>query len=284
MNHLRNRRSSPTLSSCWPNLQAVVRLRDALKSEDHGTVKDLLAKHPNLAQGQSDRQNVLSSDVLNALDAALPMKINWDTFYTDGVRTPPFFQNKPDANLVRYFESGKLIPGKALDLGCGMGRNAIYMTQQGCEVDGIDLSRAAISVATERAGESGHRIRFDAQNFLFADMPSGTYDIVYDSGLLHHLQPHRRSDYLAKVHSVLKPKGRFALLCFSDSEAPSADDQDIYQTAKMPPGIGYSKSRILEVVEPTFRVDEIIRTDTEPEESESLSLTGLWAILARPRS
>src|SRR5207244_478667 len=48
-----------------------------------------------------------------------------------------------------------LVPGRALDLGCGPGRNALHLAARGFQVDAVDLSPAAIGWAEERAREAG---------------------------------------------------------------------------------------------------------------------------------
>ena len=44
-------------------------------------------------------------------------------------------------------------PGRALDVGMGQGRNAIYLAQQGWEVTGFDLSDAGVKLAREQAAK-----------------------------------------------------------------------------------------------------------------------------------
>ncbi|RAJ70333.1 tellurite resistance protein TehB [Streptomyces sp. Amel2xB2] len=85
----------------------------------------------------------------------------WDGFYTDRERPVPFFAERPDENLVSYTERGLLTPGRALDLGCGPGRNALWLAALGFEVDAVDLSPTAVAWAEERArdAEPGTRAR-----------------------------------------------------------------------------------------------------------------------------
>jgi hypothetical protein len=45
----------------------------------------------------------------------------WDRFYADRGRPAPFFEPKPDENLVSYFDRGLLAPGRALELGLRAG-------------------------------------------------------------------------------------------------------------------------------------------------------------------
>src|SRR5271154_1361182 len=79
----------------------------------------------------------------------------WDRFYADRSRPVPFFVAKPDENLAGYLDARLIAPGRALDLGCGPGRNALYLASHGFEVDAVDLSPVAIAWAQDRAHEAG---------------------------------------------------------------------------------------------------------------------------------
>ncbi|MGI4895479.1 MAG: class I SAM-dependent methyltransferase [Janthinobacterium lividum] len=73
----------------------------------------------------------------------------------------PFFEDKPNKNLVPYLDRGLVPVGRALDLGCGPGRNALHLAGRGFKVGAIDLSRRAIGWADERGtdrsgGRTGH--------------------------------------------------------------------------------------------------------------------------------
>lgn len=140
----------------------------------------------------------------------------WDGFYADRDKGVPFFVEK------------------ALDLGCGPGRNALQLAARGYEVDGVDLSPAAVAWAEERARDRSVEgevpsVRFycgDVFALAGAELP-GPYDLVYDSGCFHHLPPHRRISYLALLDQVLAPGGYFGLTCFAaggvGSEVPDVE-------------------------------------------------------------
>ncbi|ROS42061.1 class I SAM-dependent methyltransferase [Amycolatopsis thermoflava] len=84
-------------------------------------------------------------DVLRLLDGMVAPGVRgggWDGFYAD--RDVPFGVDKPDENLVAWIERGLIPPGRALDVGCGPGRNARYLAAQGFDVDAVDISPTVI--------------------------------------------------------------------------------------------------------------------------------------------
>lgn len=93
-----------------------------------------------------------NEDLLNMLDSLLREPTDfWNSFYSDREKKIPFFVNKPDENLVKYFDDGMVQAKNVLELGSGPGRNAIYLAGKGCTVDAADLSEQSIEWARERA-------------------------------------------------------------------------------------------------------------------------------------
>jgi len=179
------------------------------------------------------------------LDRLFTSNIAWDGFYDDRSKPIPFFVAKPDENLASYLARGLLAPGRALELGCGPGRNAIHLASFGFTVDAVDLSSPALAWAGERAREAGVRVRFHRADIFSADLPSGPYDLVYDSGCLHHLAPHRRVSYRDLLDRVLAPGGHFGLACFASgamgSELP---DEEFYRQGRLFGGLAYSPEEL----------------------------------------
>jgi SAM-dependent methyltransferase len=172
----------------------------------------------------------------------------WDEFYADRSRAVPFFAAKPDENLVSYLDQGRLVPGRALDLGCGPGRNAIWLARAGFEVDAVDLSPAALAWAAERAREAGVQVRFVNGDAFSVQLPGG-YDLVYDSGCLHHLPPHRRVSYLALLDQVLVPAGHLGLTCFATGQMGSElPDDQFYRDGHLHGGLAYSPEALRRIL------------------------------------
>jgi SAM-dependent methyltransferase len=204
----------------------------------------------------------------------------WDSFYADRDREVPFFVAKPDENLAEYLDRGLLRPGRALDLGCGPGRNAVRLAAAGFVVDAVDLSPTAIAWGTERAREAGVDVTFRRAD-AFATELDGPYDLVYDSGCLHHLPPHRRVGYLALLDRYLAPGGHFGLACFAagamGSEVP---DEELYRHGRLDGGLAFTPESLRWIFAGYTEV-ELRRMHAEPPESGCFGEDFLWAALFR---
>ncbi|MEU1122623.1 class I SAM-dependent methyltransferase [Streptomyces sp. NPDC005899] len=205
----------------------------------------------------------------------------WDAFYADRSRPVPFFVSKPDENLVSWLDRGLLTPGRALDLGCGPGRNALYLASRGFRVDAVDLSPGAVAWAGERAREAGADIRFHCGDAFAEGMPGGPYDLIHDSGCFHHLPPHRRISYLSLVERVLAPGGHLSLTCFAaGGTGCELSDTDLYRTAGLHGGLAYTPQSLRWIFDGLDEV-ELRRMRDEPAGSPSFGEDFLWAALFR---
>ncbi|BET45220.1 hypothetical protein RGQ21_02020 [Kitasatospora aureofaciens] len=106
----------------------------------------------------------------------------WDRLHADRSKPVPFFVAKPDDNLAAYLDQGLIAPGRALGLGCGAGRNALFLASRGFEVDAVDLSAVAVEWGEDRAREAGVDVRFLCGDAfaLSATELSRPYDLIVD--------------------------------------------------------------------------------------------------------
>jgi ubiquinone/menaquinone biosynthesis C-methylase UbiE len=103
-------------------------------------------------------------------------------------------------------------------VGCGTGENALYFSARGHETWAIDFAANALRQARAKAQERGSPVVFREASALALESLGETFDTVTDSGTFHtFLDPHRPV-YSQSVRSVLRPGGRFFLLCFSETE------------------------------------------------------------------
>jgi len=102
-------------------------------------------------------------------------------------------------------------PGRALDLGCGTGTNAITLTRHGWRVTGVDFVPGAIRAARDKAARSGLEIDFHVASVTDLSFLDGPFDYVLDIGCLHSLKAEDRMRYAANLSRLLRPQARYML-------------------------------------------------------------------------
>ena len=216
--------------------------------------------------------NVLDKLLQNADEAW------WNSVFAERARPRPFFVDWPDESLVDDFRRGAIRPGRVLELGCGNGRNAIYMASRGCSVDAVDFAPAAITWATERARTAGEQIAYINTSIFDLEIVPAAYDIVYDSGCFHQLAPHRRDAYVNLVVTALKPGGVLSLVCFRPEGGSGLTDLQVYEQRTLGGGLGYSERSLRHIFASCFTVVEIRRMAEMLPSDEVFGKDFLWAV------
>jgi 2-polyprenyl-3-methyl-5-hydroxy-6-metoxy-1,4-benzoquinol methylase len=92
---------------------------------------------------------------------------------------------RPFAQFDRW--AGK----KVLEIGCGIGTDAINFARAGAEVTLVDFSERSIEICRQRFALEGLTARFHHGNAeeLATFLPGGTYDLIFSYGVIHHT-PH----------------------------------------------------------------------------------------------
>ena len=140
----------------------------------------------------------------------------WDRVYRESpLQQLPWEEGKPSAELVTLIESGMVEKGAALDICCGSANNAIYLAKQGFKCYGIDISPTAIGYGQEKAAREGVSCELASGNATQLAYPDDTFTLVFDRGCFHAIQPEDRETFIRGVHRVLKPTGKYQLICFS---------------------------------------------------------------------
>ncbi|MDP9021101.1 MAG: methyltransferase domain-containing protein [Actinomycetota bacterium] len=100
----------------------------------------------------------------------------WDQRYAGDGDGVPRWSGRPNGTMVA--EVADLVPGTALDVGCGEGADAIWLAQQGWQVTAADPSRVALDRAESAAREAGVEVTWVHAGLL--EMPSGpgVHDLV----------------------------------------------------------------------------------------------------------
>ncbi len=109
----------------------------------------------------------------------------WNRMYR-GV--PSWELGQADPVLVSALDERNIRgPGRALDVGCGTGDNAIALAGRGFEVTAIDVAERALALAREKAAAAGVAVAFRRADVTGLEETDGTFDLIVDRGLLMSL-------------------------------------------------------------------------------------------------
>jgi SAM-dependent methyltransferase len=207
----------------------------------------------------------------------------WDGFYADRSKAVPFFGTAPDECLVEWVnkEEALIKRGAALDLGCGNGRNAIFLARSGFAVEGVDYSQAALKWAAQRAAEAGVAVSLRHSSVFDLNIAPATYELVYDSGCFHHLAPHQRELYVQLVWASLKPGGCFGLVCFRPEGGSGLSDEQVLEGKALGGGLGYTEAALLAIWATSFNIHSLRQMRPLAEDSGLFGQSFLWVMLAR---
>ncbi len=102
-------------------------------------------------------------------------------------------------------------PGRALDLGCGTGTNAITLARHGWSVTAVDFSPKAILTARRKARRAGVAVEFLLADVTRLEGIRGPYDYALDIGCLLGLKPLERGRYVQELVRLLRPGADYML-------------------------------------------------------------------------
>ncbi len=130
----------------------------------------------------------------------------WDDRYRNG---PAESSGLP--GLVLSLFAGPLRPGRALELGCARGDDAIWLAAQGWQVTAVDVSAVALGYAAGNAARAGlaGSIRFEEHD-LAQTFPAGRFDLVTAS-FLQSTQDWPRARVLARAAEAVGPGGHLLI-------------------------------------------------------------------------
>ena len=100
--------------------------------------------------------------------------VEWDARYSGA--EGGMWSGRPNGRLVA--EVADLPPGRALDVGCGEGADAIWLARRGWTVTAIDISDVAVSRAREAAELAGAAVEWLRGDALRTSFPAASFDLV----------------------------------------------------------------------------------------------------------
>jgi SAM-dependent methyltransferase len=145
---------------------------------------------------------------------------DWDEIYRGPREELPWDTGAPSEELVRTVERGEVGVGRALDVGCGTGTEAVYLAGKGFTVSAIDVSKVAIGIAEEKARKAGAEVAFAVASALHIPFKAGCFSVVNDRGCFHVFSPEHRRAFSEEVHRVIEEGGLYLMRCFSEKAEP----------------------------------------------------------------
>jgi SAM-dependent methyltransferase len=135
----------------------------------------------------------------------------WERHYSG---TERIWSGRPNALLVET--AATLTPGRALDLGCGEGGDAVWLARHGWDVTAVDVSASALERTRRLAGSAGVRVTTQRHD-LASSLPDGAYELV-SAQYFQSPVDFPRDAVLRRVASAVVPGG--LLLVVDHGAAP----------------------------------------------------------------
>lgn len=144
------------------------------------------------------------------------------------LKRPPWDTGVSPPELMDFIATNP--PGRALDLGCGTGTNAITLAQYHWQVTGVDFVSNAIKKAHHQAQQAGIQVDFILDDVTKLSSINGNFDLVLDIGCFHNLAEEGKRRYIRNLKRLLAPQGTFLLYAFirsTDSDKTGLSEQDL---------------------------------------------------------
>lgn len=134
------------------------------------------------------------------------MAYDYDALY----ETTPQALGEPTRIFVEFFERQKGVALRVLDIGCGQGRDALFIARLGHHVTGVDISVHGIRDLNETASRENLDVEGHAADIV-SFVPEGVFDVILIDRTLHMLPEKERLDVFERLIGFV-PKGGWVLI------------------------------------------------------------------------
>jgi len=133
------------------------------------------------------------------------VELTYDRIFSKPLTGDPEKDGFTSTPSVFMMESMKgLEPGKALDVGAGQGRNAVWLARQGWNVTGIDISEVGLAAAAANAEKAGTLISTVKTTYQDFDFGTEQWDLIV---MILSWAPVSDPEFVARLNASLRPGG-----------------------------------------------------------------------------
>ena len=128
----------------------------------------------------------------------------------------PWEHDEAPAQLKKLAEEWAEPVGRALDIGCGTGSDAVYLAEQGWTVTAVDGVERALSKARARAASRGVEVNWvQGDVCLLEQLGIGeNFSLMLDRGCFHDFTDDQRDRYARAVSAVASPGAVLLMFAF----------------------------------------------------------------------
>lgn len=189
--------------------------------------------------------------------------------YFDDVEARKYFI---EPHIPGFAEFARWSGKKVLEVGCGIGTDAVNFARAGANYHGVELSRESMALAQTRFQVfrlSGHLVNLNGEELASVFEPD-CFDLVYSFGVIHHT-PNQRG-MIEQIREVIRPNGVFKFMVYAknswkDAMIEAGLDQPEAQSG-CPIATTYDAVMLQELLRGRFEALEIRQAHIFPYEIE----------------
>jgi tellurite methyltransferase len=185
----------------------------------------------------------------------------WGAFWEKGYRDPNLSTMGGPSHEIVEIVSALPKGARCLDLGCGEGRNSIYLAGKGFDITAIDRSEAAIAKVNALAARAGVKLTAFVADIANIDIEED-YDLIMAHGVLYYLSNSEWRDLLARAKERTRPAGFnvYTVFIFSDQYPRTPEFRSARYTHSFSPDELKAFYRDWEIL----RYDSYVKWDQHP--------------------
>ena len=178
---------------------------------------------------------------------------NWNDLYQNS-KVPQWEDLEPNRDFLSLVQTFSAPQMKVLEIGCGLGHNALALARTGIDITASDFSKNAVERCAEMAHMEGIVIQCRTLDIMCLPSDIGKCDLVFDKGCWHtFFTKESREKYVLQMCSLLTDGGLWI------NSSGSADNIDSPNDPNVDTYPRWTLGEIAQLVEPRFEILRVRR-------------------------